>query len=66
VSSVIIFVIGLLVLNYQYLKPYSTGEGQVVLGGVVCIFAFAFIQLQRLAVSDHEHRFVSSNMGASA
>lgn len=66
VSSVIIFVIGLLVLNYQYLKPYSTGEGQVVLGGVVCIFAFAFIQLQRLADSDHEHRFVSSNMGASA
>ena len=66
VSAVVIFVLGLLVLNYQYLQPYSTGEGQVVLVGVVCIFAFAFIQLQRLADSDHEHRFVSSTTQVSS
>jgi len=66
VSAVVIFVLGLLVLNYQYLQPYSTGEGQVVLVGVVCVFAFAFIQLQRLADSDHEHRFVSSTMQVSS
>ena len=66
VSAVVIFVLGLLVLNYQYLQPYSTGEGQVVLVGVVSIFAFAFIQLQRLAESEHEHRFISSDMRASS
>lgn len=44
--TVVGFVGALLLLNKDYLQPYATQSGQVVLVAIVCVFASALILLQ--------------------
>ena len=44
--TVVGFVGALLLLNKDYLEPYATGDGQVVLVAIVAVFASALILLQ--------------------
>lgn len=53
-----VFVAGLVVLSPQYLAPYRSGEGQLVLSAVVMVFFGALLMMQRLAVVVAPDRFV--------
>jgi tight adherence protein B len=55
---VIAFVGGLALLNPQYLAPYGSAEGQIVLSVVVVTFFSALLMMQRLAVVTTPERFV--------
>lgn len=57
---------GFRVLNPSYVKPYSTFTGQLVLLGVVAIFAGAFLMLRRLAAGGQHPPFLSAPQGAEA
>jgi Flp pilus assembly protein TadB len=57
-AVVITFVGGLAVLSPDYLAPYRSAEGQVVLSGVVLVFFAALLTMQRLAVVVAPDRFV--------
>jgi Flp pilus assembly protein TadB len=57
-AVVITFVGGLAVLSPDYLAPYRSAEGQVVLSGVVLVFFAALLTMQRLAVVVTPDRFV--------
>jgi Flp pilus assembly protein TadB len=52
------FIIGLRVLNPDYVEPYATFEGQVVLTVVIALFASGFLWLRRLATFDMPARFL--------
>lgn len=51
-------VLGLTLLNPQYVAPYGTFEGQVVLVGVCALFAVAFLWMKRLSGVDVPERFL--------
>ena len=53
-----VFVGGLVVLSPEYLAPYRSGEGQLVLSAVVMVFFGALLMMQRLAVVVAPDRFV--------
>lgn len=55
------FVIGLRVLNPEYVEPYATFEGQVVLSAVIALFAAGFLWLRRLATFDMPARFLGAS-----
>lgn len=52
------FVVGLAILAPEYLEPYHTAEGQVVLSGIIFIFFGALFMMQRLAVIAVPERFI--------
>lgn len=54
------FVLGLVVLNREYLEPYDDPVGQLVLAGVLATFAVAFVLLDRLGRLAGPERFVAS------
>jgi len=54
------FIIGLRVLNPDYVEPYATFEGQVVLTVVIALFAAGFLWLRRLATFDMPARFLGA------
>lgn len=62
---VIAFVVGLFLLNRDYLAPYSTVSGVIVLVVVVILFAGSFYGLQRFARFDVPPRFVAASEGDS-
>ena len=55
---VVVFVGGLVVLSPDYLAPYRTAEGQVVLSSIVMIFYAALLLMQRFAVVAAPERFI--------
>jgi len=57
-SVVIVFVGGLVVLSPEYLAPYRTSEGQLVLSVIVLVFFGALLLMQRLSVIVAPDRFV--------
>lgn len=59
VVGVIVVVAGLLVLfNQQYVEPYETFEGQLVLAGVLLVFGLSVLWLRRLAGVEEAERFL--------
>lgn len=56
------FIIGLRVLNPEYVEPYGTPAGQLVLAVIIALFAGGFLWLRRLATFETPARF----LGASA
>ena len=59
VSVVISFVVGLLIFNRAYLRPYDTVTGQVVLGIVLAVFGCAFLMMQRMGRIALPQRFIA-------
>lgn len=59
VGVTLAFSIGLVLFSRQYVEPYSTPLGQVVLAGVIAIFAFALMRLRKLAEYTAPQRFLS-------
>ena len=55
---VISFVGGLFVLNRAYLAPFASSQGQVVLAGVLMLFATSIGMMHRLARIEAPERFV--------
>lgn len=59
VVGVILFVAGLLVLfNRQYVEPYGTFTGQLVLAGVLGLFGLSVMWLRRLSGVSEPERFL--------
>lgn len=54
-----VFVIGLLILQREYLRAYSTPEGVVVLGLVIAMFSSALLMLMRMGRFETVSRFVA-------
>ncbi|WP_035812606.1 type II secretion system F family protein [Jiangella gansuensis] len=52
------FMIGLSLLNRDFVAPYSTPVGQIVLGVVIAIFAAGFLWMRRLAKFEMPARFL--------
>jgi len=52
------FMIGLRVLNPEYVEPYGTFAGQVVLAVIIGLFAAGFLWLRRLATFEMPTRFL--------
>jgi hypothetical protein len=46
-ATVVGFVAALMLLNREYLEPYSTPSGQLILTGIFAVFAIALVMLQR-------------------
>ena len=55
---VVVFVLGLMVLDREYLAPYDEPAGQVVLAGVLATFAAAFVLFERVGRVAVPERFV--------
>lgn len=55
------FIIGLRVLNPDYVEPYATFVGQIVLTVIVALFAGGFLWLRRLATFDMPSRFLGAS-----
>jgi tight adherence protein B len=55
---VVSFVAGLFVLSADYLAPYGTVGGQVILLGICSTFVFALVLMQRLSALAMPERFV--------
>jgi Flp pilus assembly protein TadB len=53
------FIIGLRVLNPEYVEPYGTFVGQIVLSVIIGLFAVGFLWLRRLATFEMPARFLS-------
>ncbi len=58
-GTVIGFVVALMLLNRDYLEPYSTPSGQLTLVGIFAVFAVALIMLQRGSRIVLPDRFIS-------
>lgn len=54
----LLFVVGLAVFNRDYVEPYSTPQGQLVLAVVAGIFALGFLWMRRLAGVEKPARFL--------
>lgn len=52
------FATGLAVFSRQYVAPYSSVTGQLVLAGVIAIFGVGFVWLRRLADAEQPQRFL--------
>lgn len=50
----ILFIVGLSVLNRDYVEPYTSPQGQVVLAVVVAVFAAGFLWMRRLSGVDRK------------
>jgi Flp pilus assembly protein TadB len=54
------FIIGLRVLNPEYVEPYGTFTGQIVLSVIIGLFAAGFLWLRRLATFEMPSRFLTA------
>lgn len=48
----------LMIFNNEYVKPYGSATGQVVLAGIATVFGFAFWWLRRLSEFQEPERFL--------
>lgn len=55
------FIIGLRVLNPDYVEPYATFVGQIVLTVIIALFAGGFLWLRRLATFEMPSRFLGAS-----
>jgi tight adherence protein B len=58
VSVVVVFVTGLFLLDRDYLAPYDDPVGQIVLAGVISLFAGAIVTMDRMSRFAVPERFV--------
>lgn len=59
---VLAFVVGLLVFNREYLAPFSSTQGQIVLTMVMALFVVALVMMHRLARIEAPERFVRKHV----
>jgi membrane protein implicated in regulation of membrane protease activity len=59
---VITFVVGLAAFNREYLAPFGSAEGQIVLTMVMALFAAALVMMHRLARIEAPDRFVRKHV----
>jgi tight adherence protein B len=57
-----VFALGMLVLNRDYLEPYNTFVGQVVLAMVGACFGVAYWWMAKAATSDEQTRFLTRDL----
>ena len=57
-TVVLLFVLGLFTLNREYLKPYSSVTGQVILGLILAGFAVALLMMQKMSQIETPERFI--------
>jgi tight adherence protein B len=57
-SVVIIFVAGLALLSPEYLAPYRSTDGQLVLSMIILVFFASLLLMQRLAMITAPERFI--------
>jgi Flp pilus assembly protein TadB len=55
------FIIGLRVLNPEYVEPFGTFTGQIVLTVIIILFASGFLWLRRLATFEMPARFLGAS-----
>ncbi|TNC40001.1 type II secretion system F family protein [Mumia zhuanghuii] len=60
VGITVLFVVGLAVFNREYVAPYASPVGQLVLLIVLAFFALGFLWMRRLAVFEIPDRFLLS------
>lgn len=58
VGITVVFVLGLVLFNRDYVEPYSSPLGQIVLLVVLLFFAAGFMWMRRLSVFDLPERFL--------
>ena len=58
VAVVVVFVLGMAIFNRQFVAPFGTPVGQVVLAFVLGLFGLGFIWLRRLAKVESPSRFL--------
>ncbi len=57
-TVVLLFVLGLFMLNREYLRPYSSVTGQVILGLILAGFAVALLMMQKMSQIETPERFI--------
>jgi len=65
-AVIVVFVMGLLLLQRDYLRPYFTPSGSIVLLVVLSFFMTALVLLSRLGRFDAPSRFISRENGVAA
>lgn len=58
IGVVVLFVLGLLVLNRDYLRPYDSPGGQAILGGILAMFGASFVAMERIGRIRMPQRFI--------
>jgi len=58
VGVVVVFVLGMAVFNRNFVRPYGSPLGEVVLAGVLALFGLGFFWLRRLARVEAPGRFL--------
>jgi tight adherence protein B len=58
-ACVVLFAGGLVAFSREYLKPYDTVTGQVVLVGIGAVFAGSFVVMDRMGRVDVPERFIA-------
>jgi Flp pilus assembly protein TadB len=61
-TVIVLFVLGLFLFNRPYLQPYSSIQGQVVLSGILGVFAVSLSLMQSMAKIIEPERFVRRRM----
>ena len=59
-----VFALGMLVLNRDYLEPYDTLVGQMVLAMVGACFGVSYWWMARAAAGEEQHRFLTHDLEA--
>lgn len=63
VGITVFFVLGLVIFNRDYVEPYSSPVGQLVLLIVLLFFAAGFLWMRRLSVFELPERFLFTDVG---
>jgi Flp pilus assembly protein TadB len=66
VTLITFAVLGLLVLNGEYLEPYATPVGQVILALLLTLYAAALLWLRRVAIGKPLPRFLGARVAEEA
>jgi len=64
-TVIAVFILGLFSLNRPYLQPYSSIQGQVVLSGILAVFAASLSLMQSMAQIIEPERFVRRRVAQS-
>ena len=64
-TVIALFVLGLFLFNRPYLQPYSSIQGQVVLSGILGVFAVSLSLMQSMAQIIEPERFVRRRVAQS-
>jgi hypothetical protein len=64
VAVVAVFVVGLLLLDRSYLRPYDTADGQLVLALILATFGASFVLMSRMGRIAMPQRFVARRLPA--